>query len=76
MKRVIYSLYIDVPKEELDVFDKNILKPNVVPTNYKTKSEFKKNYDDLVACKQAYACLLYTSPSPRDVEESRMPSSA
>tara|TARA_Y100000015_G_scaffold14599_1_gene13952 strand:+ start:1031 stop:1894 length:864 start_codon:yes stop_codon:yes gene_type:complete len=55
MKRVIYSLYIDVPKEELDVFDKNILKPNVVPTNYKTKSEFKKHYDDLIACKQAYA---------------------
>ena len=25
---------------------------------------------------QRYACLLYTSPSPRDVEESRMPSSA
>ena len=24
----------------------------------------------------AFACLLYTSPSPRDVEESRMPSSA
>ena len=24
----------------------------------------------------AHACLLYTSPSPRDVEESRMPSSA
>ena len=23
-----------------------------------------------------WACLLYTSPSPRDVEESRMPSSA
>ena len=23
-----------------------------------------------------YLCLLYTSPSPRDVEESRMPSSA
>ena len=26
--------------------------------------------------KQLYTCLLYTSPSPRDVEESRMPSSA
>ena len=26
--------------------------------------------------RQATACLLYTSPSPRDVEESRMPSSA
>ena len=25
---------------------------------------------------QAYACLLYTSPSPRDTERSRMPSSA
>ena len=25
---------------------------------------------------QAWTCLLYTSPSPRDVEESRMPSSA
>ena len=23
-----------------------------------------------------WCCLLYTSPSPRDVEESRMPSSA
>ena len=26
--------------------------------------------------KEPYICLLYTSPSPRDVEESRMPSSA
>ena len=25
---------------------------------------------------QGNGCLLYTSPSPRDVEESRMPSSA
>ena len=25
---------------------------------------------------QSASCLLYTSPSPRDVEESRMPSSA
>ena len=25
---------------------------------------------------EAKVCLLYTSPSPRDVEESRMPSSA
>ena len=26
--------------------------------------------------RRVYTCLLYTSPSPRDVEESRMPSSA
>ena len=46
------------------------------------------NQDDLNAIAKAWkmqmnyianmnkACLLYTSPSPRDVEESRMPSSA
>ena len=38
--------------------------------------------DDLIATlaleavKHCSTCLLYTSPSPRDVEESRMPSSA
>ena len=31
------------------------------------------NYDTVTVL---YICLLYTSPSPRDVEESRMPSSA
>ena len=30
----------------------------------------------LTSMKEALSCLLYTSPSPRDVEESRMPSSA
>ena len=29
-----------------------------------------------VVVEQGKPCLLYTSPSPRDVEESRMPSSA
>ena len=32
--------------------------------------------DTLSASPEIKACLLYTSPSPRDVEESRMPSSA
>ena len=31
---------------------------------------------DQFAGHQPFTCLLYTSPSPRDVEESRMPSSA
>jgi len=30
----------------------------------------------IVTADKVMACLLYTSPSPRDVEESRMPSSA
>ena len=44
MKRVIYSFYIDIPKDELDIFDKNILIPNKsVPINYVTKDAFKEN---------------------------------
>ena len=31
---------------------------------------------DLMEIEVKEGCLLYTSPSPRDVEESRMPSSA
>ena len=39
------------------------------PGIYQTRRNFNKK-----ALKEL--CLLYTSPSPRDVEESRMPSSA
>ena len=35
----------------------------------------KKDVKDFASTKHKN-CLLYTSPSPRDVEESRMPSSA
>ena len=31
---------------------------------------------DAIELTKSHTCLLYTSPSPRDVEESRMPSSA
>ena len=33
-------------------------------------------YDTIYGYQDIKDCLLYTSPSPRDVEESRMPSSA
>ena len=55
MKRIIYSFYIDIPKNELDIFDKNILKKDQKPTNYVTKDQFKLNYSKLLACKQWYA---------------------
>ena len=35
-----------------------------------------ETYGELNAERSNAICLLYTSPSPRDVEESRMPSSA
>ena len=39
----------------------------------------KKNSNDLIWIlehEELYTCLLYTSPSPRDISGSRMPSSA
>ena len=35
-----------------------------------------ENYEILGYSLTSYACLLYTSPSPRDLSTSRMPSSA
>ena len=43
-------------------------------TEYKVRSY--KRSANLADRVEEKACLLYTSPSPRDVEESRMPSSA
>ena len=38
--------------------------------------DYNENEDEKTGRKKYDICLLYTSPSPRDVEESRMPSSA
>ena len=40
------------------------------------KFELKEEASALARFLESGGCLLYTSPSPRDVEESRMPSSA
>ena len=45
-------------------------------TNLKGEINWKDGDDIEVQIAGTFACLLYTSPSPRDVEESRMPSSA
>ena len=39
-------------------------------------SEAEKILDDIASFAQPIICLLYTSPSPRDLSTSRMPSSA
>ena len=60
-------------KEEIRANDKLIVS---------VKAHEKAEYDvyvevlDQLKLANATSCLLYTSPSPRDVEESRMPSSA
>ena len=44
-----------------------------VPDRIKDKERFEENLNQSIL---QYNCLLYTSPSPRDTERSRMPSSA
>ena len=56
---------------------------NILYRNFDSlTNDEKKFYDDnqekynLGICDKYNTCLLYTSPSPRDTEVSRMPSSA
>ena len=43
---------------------------------YEIGVKLKSHCEKLLKMAELKVCLLYTSPSPRDVEESRMPSSA
>ena len=55
------------PKEQLEKINKEVKNLTMLQEDY-VKNELNNELNN--------ACLLYTSPSPRDVEESRMPSSA
>ena len=55
MRRIIYSFYIDIPENELDIFDKDVLKKDETPRNIITKNNFKDNYFKLLANKKWYA---------------------
>ena len=54
--------------------------PDAVRRSQIARGEDSSVVDDVVAAdearREAIACLLYTSPSPRDQRGSRMPSSA
>ena len=55
MSRVIYSIYINIPKEKLDLFDSHILKENQTPMNFKMAQAFIDHYDKLIETKKRYA---------------------
>ena len=62
-------------------FDRRILTLDTASERMLTSEQKFVNVDSfikwqIVDVANFYTCLLYTSPSPRDVEESRMPSSA
>ena len=55
--------------------------PKLIPKSAIQECAYIEDFLEMRRCEVAYnnryyTCLLYTSPSPRDVEESRMPSSA
>ena len=67
-KESFNDLYIDALLEELDG-NKNLFLSYEIKSFKRKSSNYKKNREN-------FDCLLYTSPSPRDLSTSRMPSSA
>ena len=69
-------------KAKEEFLDWNELGLSVMEVSHRSKDFLElaelaeKNLRILLEIPNNYNCLLYTSPSPRDVEESRMPSSA
>ena len=75
------------PKERINVTFKpatgNVQEEQELPLKLMVLGDFTQRADDRkvedrkpISIDKNNFCLLYTSPSPRDVEESRMPSSA
>ena len=55
---------------------KRDMKQAMIEHNHEAMDKMRKNPHIYIERYLSSDCLLYTSPSPRDVEESRMPSSA
>ena len=66
----------DPHKSATELPDKHVVKMPLETCQMLSIIYSKWYYDWGELYKKDGTCLLYTSPSPRDVEESRMPSSA
>ena len=49
---------------------------NIANLAYKHWETYWTGFNSTYVCEEIINCLLYTSPSPRDMRRSRMPSSA
>ena len=67
------NLYFQIRRLLLNHEDTNDVLQNVYLKIYRSIHKFK---EESKLSTWMYSCLLYTSPSPRDTEVSRMPSSA
>ena len=72
-----------MPSKNEDEFEKVLEKKFFCPTKFAQEIEYlvrdnkEMNYiDAIIYFCECNGCLLYTSPSPRDKRQSRMPSSA
>ena len=65
---------LDFNKEFINTFTQNIERGNVEFINQTLKDLHEADVANLI--ENLTSCLLYTSPSPRDLSTSRMPSSA
>ena len=65
----------DIKSKVIEVV-KKIYDPEIPVNIYELGLIYKIDVDEKNKVNVDMTCLLYTSPSPRDVEESRMPSSA
>ena len=77
-RKAFYATLRNMDKiNRIVVDDDNIVGLHLVKKHQKTKREdFSECYQVTILSKDITPCLLYTSPSPRDTERSRMPSSA
>ena len=90
LKATSYEILIDEVEAEKAVIQTEFKNLSVIPSNislagaefdlYQLDNREYRLKKQLAALKDSYdyifICLLYTSPSPRDAHESRMPSSA
>ena len=67
---------VDVVKEFINKVKPQALGQEIVRSTSPGQMVVKIVYDELVNFLGSSNCLLYTSPSPRDLSTSRMPSSA
>ena len=80
-KNVLNLLKAKESNLEKDIVSKHLIEGGRISTKELLDSYEVKDVVEMVGRFDSYfkltdSCLLYTSPSPRDVEESRMPSSA
>ena len=64
------------PVQAHDNIDKHLLPADCIAAQPQLTDREKSEKLLITACRTANTCLLYTSPSPRDRQKSRMPSSA